>query len=74
MPSRVKISQEYGISLEVCGHTHQGQIWPGRYITKKLFKGFDYGYKRLGDFQIYVSSGVGTWGAAAKNLYQVGDY
>lgn len=55
-----------GVSLQLSGHTHHGQIWPFRYITRKIFKGFDYGLKKLGNTQVYTSSGAGTWGPPVR--------
>ncbi|MBI5734022.1 MAG: hypothetical protein HY973_03720 [Candidatus Kerfeldbacteria bacterium] len=41
-------------------------MWPFNYITKAVYHGFDYGYKKVGDSQVYTSSGVGTWGPPLK--------
>lgn len=62
IPSDVDVSREFGISLQISGHTHRAQMWPLSYLPKIIFKGFDYGLKRTGDTQVYTSSGVGTWG------------
>jgi uncharacterized protein len=62
VPNHLSATAASGINLQLSGHTHLGQVWPFRYITKKVFKGFDYGLKSLGSMQIYTSSGVGTWG------------
>ncbi len=55
-------AQKLAVDLQLSGHTHAGQIFPFGYLTKLLYKGFDHGFRRLGDFAIYTSSGVGTWG------------
>ncbi len=49
--------------LILCGHTHRGQIFPGRLVTGALFT-VDYGYYRAPDtgVQVIVTSGAGTWG------------
>ena len=56
---------EYGseYDLILCGHTHQGQIFPANLITQRMFT-VDYGYYRADETssQVIVSSGVGTWG------------
>lgn len=60
-----QISQIAGtgaIDLMLSGHTHKGQLWPFNFITGWIFKGFDYGYYKIGNFQLYTSSGIGTWG------------
>ncbi len=47
--------------LILCGHTHQGQVFPINFITDRLFA-VDYGYYRDGNTQVIVSSGIATWG------------
>ncbi len=51
-----------GAHLVLCGHTHVGQMWPFNYITRKVYRGYDYGLHTEGTFNQYTSSGVGTWG------------
>jgi predicted MPP superfamily phosphohydrolase len=62
VPNHMEAAAEAGVSLMLSGHSHQGQVWPGRWITKKVWKGFDYGLKHFKNLQVYTSSGVGTWG------------
>lgn len=56
---------EYGseTDLILCGHTHQGQMFPFNLITNAVFD-VDYGYYRAGGTapQVIVTSGAGTWG------------
>ena len=61
-PSNLPVAQEAGINLMVSGHTHQGQLWPMEYVARWSYKGFAYGLKKLGEMQVFVSSGTGTWG------------
>jgi len=61
-PYDVDVASDEGISLQLSGHTHQGQVFLFRFITSRVYKGFDYGLKNLGKMLIYTSSGVGTWG------------
>jgi predicted MPP superfamily phosphohydrolase len=61
-PTHLETARDAGIALGFFGHTHQGQIFPLNYVTRSIYKGFDYGLKRLGAMQTYTSSGVGTWG------------
>lgn len=51
-----------GIDLQLSGHSHGGQLFPFTLLTRILFSGYDYGLNRDGDFQIYTTSGAGTWG------------
>lgn len=61
-PTDLSIAEEAGVSLTLSGHTHHGQIWPLNFFTWQIYKGFDYGLKKLGGMQVFTSSGVGTWG------------
>ena len=56
------LAKEVGIDLQLSGHTHKGQLFPFMFQTRSVYKGFDYGLHRDGGFQVYISSGVGTWG------------
>ena len=61
-PFHVQIAKEKGISVQLSGHTHQGQVLLFRLITSWVYKGYDYGLKEEDGFHIYTSSGAGTWG------------
>lgn len=61
-PSDLDVAEAAGISLDLSGHTHSGQIFPLMFFTWQIYHGFDYGLKRLGKMQVFTSSGVGTWG------------
>lgn len=64
-PVNLAESKEQGVDLQISGHTHRGQFFPNNLITKKIFE-LDYGYKKIKDFQIVVSSGVRTWGPSVR--------
>ncbi|RMG60982.1 MAG: metallophosphoesterase, partial [Deltaproteobacteria bacterium] len=52
--------------LQLSGHTHKGQIFPFRYLTK-LSHPFDSGLYPLGlGSFLYVSRGTGTWGPPVR--------
>ncbi len=44
-----------------CGHTHLGQVWPGNKIVERMYE-VPYGYKKIQETNVYVSSGLGIWG------------
>ena len=48
--------------VQLSGHTHHGQLFPINFITRLLYAGHDYGLTKDGDFQLYTTSGTGTWG------------
>lgn len=53
--------QRLGINLQLSGHTHQGQLWPFKYIVKKIYA-LPYGLFNSGNTVVYVNRGTGTWG------------
>jgi predicted MPP superfamily phosphohydrolase len=61
-PIDLDVAEAAGISLDLSGHTHHGQIFPLMFFTWQIYKGFDYGLKRLGTMRVFTSSGAGTWG------------
>ncbi len=62
VPSALKSAKLEGVSLMVSGHTHLGQVFPFNFLTKIIFKGFDYGLRAYKKMQVLTTSGVGTWG------------
>jgi predicted MPP superfamily phosphohydrolase len=61
-PLQIESAKKLGISLQLSGHTHVGQLFPFHFITSIVFGGYDYGFKRDGSYAIYTSSGLGGWG------------
>lgn len=46
------------VDLVLAGHTHAGQIFPGKHIVKTLFYKFIHGWYDLGKTKIHVSAGT----------------
>jgi len=61
-PVNIEIIKQSGVNLQLSGHTHLGQLFPLSIFTHIAHKGYDYGLFTSGDFSIYITSGVGTWG------------
>jgi hypothetical protein len=61
-PVHLQVAEEQGISAQLSGHTHHGQVFLFRFITSQVYQGYDYGLKKFGDLSVYTSSGTGTWG------------
>jgi predicted MPP superfamily phosphohydrolase len=61
-PGNLAVAEEEGISLQLSGHTHRGQIWPWNLLVARIYGPFAYGLNRLGNLWVYTSSGAGTWG------------
>lgn len=64
-PTDLKTPAELGAALHISGHTHKGQMWPNRLITKRVFE-LDYGYRLIRNTHFLVSSGFGFWGPAIR--------
>ncbi len=64
-PFKLNIADDLGIDLQFSGHTHHGQMFPFQFVTKKVFE-VSWGYKQLKNMQVYVSSGVGSWGPPVR--------
>ena len=54
-------AQAWGAHLMLCGHTHNGQILPFNLLVRRIFPKIC-GRYQIGNMQLYVSPGTGTWG------------
>ena len=61
-PDNLPATQKAGISLQISGHTHRGQMFPFTWFAKRLYKQFVYGLHELQDMFVLTSCGAGTWG------------
>jgi len=61
VPNGIKFASDLGVSLQLSGHTHGGQIYPFRHVMKPVFRK-NYGLYKVKNMYLYVSSGAGTWG------------
>ncbi|MFZ4455043.1 MAG: metallophosphoesterase [Bacteroidales bacterium] len=60
-PHHLEEAEANGIDLQISGHTHEGQFFPGNLLVKRMFE-VGHGYLKKGKTHIYVSSGLGIWG------------
>lgn len=60
-PRHLEQAEAAGITMQISGHTHNGQVWPISWIVRAMYEQ-PHGYLRKGDTHIYVSSGLGLWG------------
>ncbi|MDR3706359.1 MAG: metallophosphoesterase [Paludibacteraceae bacterium] len=58
-------AQQQGVDLMLSGHTHDGQVWPFKYIANKVYN-ISEGIMTQGKSHFYVSSGYGTWGPPVR--------
>jgi predicted MPP superfamily phosphohydrolase len=61
-PDRPEIAEAAGVSLQLSGHTHLGQFVPWSWMARRIYRQFVYGLSRIGNMQVFTSSGAGTWG------------
>jgi predicted MPP superfamily phosphohydrolase len=64
-PFKLDEAVSIGADIQLSGHTHNGQLWPLNFITKKVYE-LSWGYKKKEQTHVYVSCGVGTWGPPMK--------
>lgn len=61
-PDYPEIAEAAGFSLQLSGHTHLGQFIPWSWFARRIYRQFVYGLSRIGNLQVFTSSGAGTWG------------
>ncbi len=61
-PVNLAVAEQAGISLQLSGHTHHGQLWPWNLLVRRIYGPFAYGLHRHGRLWVNTSSGAGTWG------------
>ena len=64
-PKQLKELETAGADMQLCGHTHDGQMFPGN-LTVKLMWENACGYLKKGNLHSIVTSGVGVWGPAMR--------
>lgn len=65
-PTHIDAFRQAGVNLQLSGHTHKGQMFPFGLVTAFIYKGLDYGLHTMGNYSIYTSNGVGTWGPPVR--------
>jgi predicted MPP superfamily phosphohydrolase len=61
-PDHPEVAEAAGVSLQLSGHTHLGQFIPWSWMARRVYRQFVYGLSRIGNMQVFTSSGAGTWG------------
>ena len=64
-PRRMLGAAAAGYDLYLSGHTHTGQLFPNRQITKRMYL-LDYGRQEFGKLTAITSSGYGFWGPPVR--------
>ncbi|MEV6028706.1 metallophosphoesterase [Streptomyces sp. NPDC052036] len=64
-PVQIHEAVRHHVDLQLSGHTHGGQLWPGNFVAaaaNPTVAGLD----RYGDTQLYVTRGAGAWGPPTR--------
>ncbi|MGW1157313.1 metallophosphoesterase [Streptomyces sp. NPDC002513] len=64
-PVQIHEAVRHHVDLQLSGHTHGGQLWPGNLVAaaaNPTVAGLD----RYGDTQLYVTRGAGAWGPPTR--------
>ncbi|WP_391653470.1 metallophosphoesterase [Streptomyces tamarix] len=64
-PVMIHDAVRHGVDLQLSGHTHGGQLWPGNLLAE-LANPTVAGLEQYGDTQLYVSRGAGAWGPPVR--------
>ncbi|WP_416984124.1 metallophosphoesterase [Streptomyces sp. T028] len=64
-PVQIHDAVRHGVDLQLSGHTHGGQLFPGNLIAEAANPTLA-GLERYGDTQLYVSRGAGAWGPPTR--------
>ncbi|MGW8572616.1 metallophosphoesterase [Streptomyces niveus] len=64
-PIAINDAVRHRVDLQLSGHTHGGQLWPGNLIAEVANPTLA-GLERHGDTQLYVSRGAGAWGPPVR--------
>ncbi|MEU8792795.1 metallophosphoesterase [Streptomyces sp. NPDC048643] len=64
-PVQIHDAVRHGVDLQLSGHTHGGQLWPGNLVAAAANPTVA-GMERYGDTQLYVSRGAGAWGPPTR--------
>ena len=64
-PRKMETAAADGYDLYLSGHTHTGQLFPNRQVTKRMYQ-LDYGRRDFGKLIAITSSGYGFWGPPVR--------
>lgn len=64
-PGGYMANLDAGADIQLSGHTHSGQIFPGGLISR-LVNEVNYGHKAVTEGNVIVTSGYGVWGMPVR--------
>jgi predicted MPP superfamily phosphohydrolase len=64
-PAQIHEAVEHGVDLQLSGHTHGGQLFPGNFVAEAANPTVA-GLDTYGDTRLYVTRGAGAWGPPTR--------
>ncbi|MGV8872937.1 MAG: metallophosphoesterase [Rhodococcus sp. (in: high G+C Gram-positive bacteria)] len=64
-PKQALEASDFGVDMQVSGHTHGGQIWPIRYLVPLQQPSVE-GLDTIGNTTLYTTRGAGAWGPPVR--------
>lgn len=64
-PLKIDKKNSMKIDMQISGHTHNGQVWPGNLIVNNLYEQAQ-GYRKWEHSHVWVSSGLSLWGPPVR--------
>ena len=68
VPIQIDEAKSLHVSLQLSGHSHRGQMWPVSFLTKMIYGKYQYGLYSEGAYNIYTTSGLGSWGPPLRTF------
>jgi hypothetical protein len=68
VPNNITLAKSLNITLQLSGHSHNGQMFPLFLLTRLIYGNYHYGLHTEGDYNIYTSSGLGSWGPPVRTF------
>lgn len=65
-PTKIDQVKQAGVSLQLSGHTHHGQIFPINLVSRLVYGKYYTGLHQEENYSIYTSNGVGVWGPTMR--------
>ncbi|WP_307172729.1 metallophosphoesterase [Streptomyces sp. B3I7] len=64
-PAQIHDAVRHGVDLQLSGHTHGGQLFPGNFVAEAANPTVA-GLDTYGDTRLYVTRGAGAWGPPTR--------
>jgi uncharacterized protein len=64
-PTEISEVSRSGADIQLSGHTHNGQLFPINFITRRVYP-LSWGYRKIGNTHFFVTSGIRLWGPPVR--------